>query len=168
MTTPYPRLQIVSNTGPFIALEKLPDGPEFIRKLYKKIIVPSKVIEELILKHSSEEAYFKQYPIQDLLEIKAVVIDKTIPGIEKLDDGEMYAISLANSLHIGLLVEDRDAIRTAFNAGISTSTIALEVVEAYKQRVIAKIEALEKLQHLRNGNRFDDANHMRFIAFLDK
>ena len=37
--------RIVSNTGPLITLEKLPDGFAFIRSLYEHILVPRQVIE---------------------------------------------------------------------------------------------------------------------------
>ncbi len=38
---------IVSNTGPLISLEKLNDGFSFIRKLYEKILIPQKVLDEV-------------------------------------------------------------------------------------------------------------------------
>ena len=40
--------QIVSDTGLLITLEKLPDGYQFIRKLYDTIIIPPTVLTELV------------------------------------------------------------------------------------------------------------------------
>ncbi len=51
-----PRL-VVSDTGPIITLEKLPDGFALLRKLYDKILLPEEVLEELAEGFETPEAY---------------------------------------------------------------------------------------------------------------
>ena len=66
----FPKEHIVSNTGPLISLENLPDGFNFIRKLYKKIIIPQRVLEELSVKNfASTDEYINYHNIKDLLEV---------------------------------------------------------------------------------------------------
>jgi predicted nucleic acid-binding protein len=85
---------IVSNTGPLISLEKIQDGYEFIRKLYDKIIIPPKVLEEVSENYyPTPQHYLEYHNIEDLIEIRSVLSPLAISGIERLHEGEKQAIS---------------------------------------------------------------------------
>ncbi len=62
---------IVSDTGPLITLEKLSDGYSFIRKLYKKILISTTVMDELAQgSFENIQAYLNHFAVDDLLEIR--------------------------------------------------------------------------------------------------
>jgi len=63
---------VVSNTGPLISVEKLRDGYGFIRKLYRKILIPPKVAEEISERYENFESYLQHYKVSDLIEIRPV------------------------------------------------------------------------------------------------
>ena len=70
---------IVSNTGPLISLEKLTDGFIFIRKLYTKILIPQKVLEEVSVKNfASTGEYLAYYGINDLIEVRLITINNSL------------------------------------------------------------------------------------------
>lgn len=139
---------IVSNTGPLITLEKLPDGYEFIRKLYRKILVPPEVLEEVSQHGKSSEHYLKQYHIEDLLEICPVQVNTAIPEIQRLDVGEMMAVSLAFERQSELLIEEVNGRRIARAAGLAVSGIAGQIGRACRKGIVGRAEAEEKLRIL--------------------
>ena len=140
---------IVSDTGPLISLEKITDGYDFIRKLYDKIIIPSAVIKEVAEGGYSDPLdYLEAYNIEDLIEIKTVQNISNIPDIERLDEGEKEAISLAYQLNLPLLIEETMGRRIAQSANIHISGIAGQIMKAYKHKIIKKKEALYKLEKM--------------------
>lgn len=139
---------IVSNTGPLITLEKLPDGYAFIRKLYRKILVPPEVLAEVSQPVGGSERYLHQYHLEDLLEICPVAVIAAIPDIHRLDAGEMMAISLAFERQAELLIEEVHGRRIASAAGIAVSGIAGQIGRACRNGVIDKQEAEDKLRLL--------------------
>lgn len=44
---------VASDTGPFISLERLDDGFNFFKKVYKEVIIPQGVYEELLKKEKA-------------------------------------------------------------------------------------------------------------------
>ncbi len=139
---------IVSNTGPLITLEKLPDGYEFIRKLYRKILVPIEVMEEVSEQIGGSEHYVQHYHIEDLLEICDVDVMTSIPDIHRLDSGEIMAISLAIKRQSELLIEEINGRRIARAAGIAVSGVAGQIGRACQKGCIDRDEAEEKLRIL--------------------
>lgn len=141
---------IVSNTGPLITLEKLDDGYGFIRKLYHRIIVPHKVLEEVSQQIGTPQDYLQKYHIEDFVEVRDVKNIAAIPDIHLLDDGEIMAISLAIELKLELLIEEVKGRKIATFAGLRVSGIAGQIGRACRQGLIEKVEALHKLQQLLN------------------
>jgi predicted nucleic acid-binding protein len=120
---------IVADTGAIITLEKMSDGFGFIQKLYKKIIIPSQVLEELHRGNQYESDYLDFYNIRELIDIQQVPI--VTNGLGLLDYGERYAISLALQLKCPLLIEDRNAKEVAESKGGLASGIAGRVLTAF-------------------------------------
>ncbi len=148
--------KIVSNTGPIISLEKLRDGFNFIHKLYEKIILPPAVLQELSQgDFTSPLEYLRHFKIEDLIEIKPVQNICSIYEIERLDEGEKQAISLAIELNLPLLIEETIGRRLAISAGVHISGIAGQTMKAYKEKIIADFEAKAKLQELLDAGRIN-------------
>ena len=140
---------IVSDTGPIITLEGMSDGYGFIRKLYNKIIVPSAVLKEVAEGEFPDPLdYLEAYQIEDLIEIKSVQTISNIPEIERLDEGEKEAISLAYQLKLPLLIEETIGRKIAQSVNIHISGIAGQIIKAYTGKTIKRKEATRRLGEL--------------------
>jgi len=148
---------IVSNTGPLISLEKLEDGYGFIRKIYREILIPPKVAEEISEGYENFGAYLDCYQITDLILIKQVTGLAEIAGLENLDEGEIEAISLAAESGLELLIEETMGRSIALNAGIKISGIAGQIGHAFNTGLISKEEADENLLSLLKKGRINNA-----------
>ena len=61
--------EIVSDTGPLISLERLPDGYQWMQELYAGIILPPSVTEELLAGgYEDLAAYEQHFGIDSLLQ----------------------------------------------------------------------------------------------------
>lgn len=140
---------IVSDTGPLITLEKMSDGYDFIRKLYDKIIIPSAVLKEVAEGEFSDPFdYLETHGIEDLIEIKSVQTLSKIPEIERLDEGEKEAISLAYQLKLPLLIEETTGRKIAQSVNIPISGIAGQILKAYREKIVKRKEAEKRLEKL--------------------
>lgn len=147
---------IVSNTGPIISLEKLSDGFNFIRRLYDKIILPDVVLQELAGDNFlAPTDYLKTNNIESLIEIRQVTQISSLSEIDRLDEGEKHAISLAYQLEIPLLIEETIGRRTALSAGIQISGIAGQIFKANKLKLIGYEEAENMLQEMLSAGRIN-------------
>jgi predicted nucleic acid-binding protein len=59
---PEPVRIVVSDTGPFITLEKLPGGFELLRRLYDRVLLPQQVLAELAEGWPSGSTYLRRSP----------------------------------------------------------------------------------------------------------
>lgn len=147
---------IVSDTGPLITLEKMSNGYNFIRKLYDKIIIPPAVLKEVAEgKFSDPLDYLEAYQIEDLIEIKSVQSISNIPQIERLDEGEKEAISLAYQLKLPLLIEETIGRKIAQSVNIHISGIAGQIMKAHTGKTIKKKEATKRLEELFKSGRIN-------------
>lgn len=111
--TPLP--DVVSNTGPLISLERV--GFAFIRQMYRKILVPQSVLQEISCDFPSGVEYLRHQGIEDLVTI--VPDPQPHPLTSRLDADEKAAISLALSTGLRLLIEEREGRRIAAQLGLS-------------------------------------------------
>ena len=147
--------QVVSDTGPLITLEKLPDGYRFIRILYNKIIVPPSVLAELVQgQFKSIEAYLDHYGIHDLIEVIEVE-SKQEYALELLDQGERDAILLALEQKLPLLIEEEVGRAAAQRLGLKISGIAGQILRAFRNSSIDAEEAEKKLGVLYKAGRIN-------------
>jgi len=148
--------RIVSDTGPIISLEKLSNGFEFIRKLYDKIIIPQAVLSELSADSFEYPAeYLDFYSIKDLRMVRHVREISELAEIQRLDEGEKQAISLAHQLGLPLLIEETIGRHVASSAGIPISGIAGQIVKSFKLEIISGKEASRKLGELYDSGRIN-------------
>ena len=160
---------IVSDTGPLITLEKLPDGFRFIRMLYDKIVVPPAVVKELVQgQFANAEAYFAHYDINDLIKVIDLENEQAWPELELLDKGEQEAIQLALIQKLPLLIEEEAGREIAQRLGLKISGIAGQVLRAFRSSNISAEEASQKLQILYGAGRINKKIHEGLIEVIQK
>jgi predicted nucleic acid-binding protein len=141
--------QIVSNAGPLISLEKLKQGYGFIRCLYDNLIVSPAVLEEVAVgQFATPDEYLQHYDVSDLIDARLVSQQRELPKAARLHEGETQAIQLAVELQLPLLIEETVGRRVVQSVGIQISGIAGQVMKAFRQDLIAAIEAHDKLSEL--------------------
>ena len=158
--------EIVSDTGPLISLEKLDAGFNMMRDLYKEIIVPPKVMEEI--SGGRERDYIKLYDIKDIIKVQDVEHTADLHGIGTLHDGEAQAISLAYNLGIPLLIEELKGRKIASIAKIKFSGVAGQIVIAFKEGVIPIDKAYKNLEIMLNKNRINKVVYDALCLQIDK
>jgi len=144
---------VVSDTGPFITLERLPGGFELLRQLYDRVLLPERVLEELAEGRPSGSAYLEEFGIRDLVQVVAVPSDAS--GLEALDSGERAALSLALDRDLPLLIEERAGCDLAHKRGMRFSGIAGQVMKARRLGLLSRAEAAEKLRSLYRTGRIN-------------
>jgi len=141
---------IVSNTGPFISLEKIKDGFSLIRSLYDQVFIPPQVVNEL----DSSQDYLKKRNLEDLVIVEEVTLSDD-SDLELLDLGEQYAIALALKKQLPLLIEERLGRDIAERKGLKVSGIGGQIVKAVRMGILDSNEANGKLKELLEKNRIN-------------
>ena len=105
---------VVSNTGPLIALAQI-DQFDLLRRLFGKIIIPpavrAEIQDELSVAAMTAADWITVQPAQDALAARLLR--------EELDAGESEAIILAKELDVALvLIDERAAARKARALGL--------------------------------------------------
>lgn len=160
---------VVSDTGPLITLEKMGDGYSFIRKLYRRIVIPRSVLTELAQgQFVSPAAYLKHYGVEDLFEVVDVGPGPPLPEVDDLDSGERDAIRLALSRRLTLLIEEEAGRRVAQALGLSISGIAGQIFKAACTGVIPAPEAEKKLGELLAAGRINRRVYRGLLEAVEK
>lgn len=147
---------IVSDTGPLISLERIKDGYSFVRRLYDNIIIPHSVLEEVSRgQFNSSAEYLQYYRIKDLIDVKKPDHTISLPGLNRLHQGEKEAILLAMELDLPLLIEETIGRQIAKASNLVISGIAGVVLKAYRENMIPLVEAENKLRELYLGGRIN-------------
>jgi len=144
---------VVSDTGPFISLERMKGGFKFLRKLHDRVLIPPQVLDELAVGHGGGQAYLAHFGLGDFVEV--VTAPPPSITLKGLDFGEQYAISLAMDRKFALLIEDQGARAIARSLGLVTSGIAGQVLAALRRGIIGEGEALDHFQSLLAGGRIN-------------
>jgi predicted nucleic acid-binding protein len=149
--------KIVSDTGPLISLEKMPEGYNFIRKLVSKIIVPPSVLQELFQgSFVTAKEYLKSYNVENLFEVQnPPIIPKVLNSNPYLHQPEIEAIALALAHQSPLLIEETVGYKAAVALGLETSGIAGQIIKARVKGIIKKEEAIQKFKELFDGGRLN-------------
>lgn len=135
---------VISDTTPIISLIKI-ESLDILEKMYKKIIIPKAVYDELIINidYQSEIDIIQKCMY---LETKMVEENLSVLLLQKqlkLDLGESEAIVLANSINADLIIiDDRKARRIAKEIGLNvTGTLGI-LVEAKQRGLIKELKPL--------------------------
>jgi uncharacterized protein len=150
---PEPPRTVVSNTGPFITLEKLPGGFKLLRQLYDRVLLPERVLAELTEGIPAGEGYLKRFGIEDLVEV--VEVASTDQDLAALEAGERDALALAIEKGLPVLIEERRGRDLARAKGVKYSGIAGQLIRAGKLDILNAAEVIEGLQGLYRANRIN-------------
>ena len=147
---------VIADTGALISLEKIPNGFDFIAKLYDTIFIPKKVLQEYEVK-GRLDVFITSGLIQVLEEPPLIAIASP----ERLHDGELHALQHClqfkrqGEQDILLLIEEEAGRNCAFALGIPYSGIAGQIQKAYFRSKITKPRALAYLREMRDTNRIN-------------
>jgi len=106
---------IVSDSSSLIMLAKL-GKPELLTNLYKRLIIPERVIQEIIAKESMlVNQFLDQLPVVPgpVGNAETLVLLDNI-----LDPGEAEAIAVAQSMQLPLLIDEKKGRKIALNLGL--------------------------------------------------
>lgn len=130
---------VISDTTPLISLMKI-ESLDILEKMYKEIIVPKAVYDELIINvdYQSEIDIIRKCTFLQTKIVKENLSVSLLQKQLKLDLGESEAIVLANSINADLIIiDERKARSIAKDIGLNvTGTLGI-LVEA-KQRGLVK------------------------------
>lgn len=145
----------VSDTGPLISFERIPDGFSLLRRLAHTITIPNPVYEELRVGLPIGTDYLAHHGIADFVEVVQVV--QMLPETEGLHEGERHAITLAATLNLPLLIEERPGHAIAEKCGLRPIGAIGLILNAWKSGMITKDETAEHFAALFSGKRISRA-----------
>jgi|GEM_PF-684750 len=164
---------VVCDTGALISLEKLDNGFSFIRKLYDKLIVPKAVFSEYLV-GGDLTALVKS----GFIEVVDSPVIHHFPGIERLHQGEIEAISVALELQkqfqaekggesVLLLIEERMGREIAQSLGLKISGIAGQIIKARRLGLIDSDTAISHTQNMLKYGRVHRRLHSRMLETIN-
>lgn len=143
-----PGSEAVSDTGPLISFEKLPDGSSILKALFSKLSIPPEVLQELQAGSMGAD-YLHDQGLADFVEVVSVEEGSwSKPEARDLDPGERAAISLAITKGCPLLIEERLGRRLAQEAGVPVIGAAGLIRIAHQRGVLTLREATEAFEQL--------------------
>lgn len=146
---------LVSDSGPFISLERIPAGFLLLRRLVARVLIPPHVLEELTAGLRIGTGYLDHHGIADLVHV--VMPPSPPPETQALDIGERYAIALALHEHLPLMIEERAGWRVADALGLTTTgTIGL-LLDGHAAGMVPTEELTDTLAALRKAGRIGQA-----------
>lgn len=147
-------MEIVSDTGPLISLERLPDGHQWMQELYTGIIVPPSVADELLAGgYKDLDEYEQHFGIESLFRVSTSPGGPVPPEIAHLHLGETEAIRLALDLNLELLIEEEEGRQAAERLGIPYSGIAGQLLIAVQEGVLPRTKGRRQLNILLDRGR---------------
>lgn len=135
---------VISDTTPLISLMKI-ESLDILEKMYKEIIVPKAVYDELIINmdYQSEIDIIQKCTFLQTKIVKENLSVSLLQKQLKLDLGESEAIVLANSINADLIIiDERKARRIAKDIGLNvTGTLGI-LVEAKQRGLVKELKPL--------------------------
>jgi len=133
-------LKIVSNATPIIALLKI-NKLSILKKLYKEIIVPQEVYNEI--ESGKQKMFYRDLSQIKWIKIKNIKDEKSLSYFLDLDKGEAETIILANEIKADLVIMDEKLGRFhAKHADLKVTGTLGVLLKAKKSGVILKIQPL--------------------------
>lgn len=138
---------IVTNTTPLINLGKC-GKITLLKAIFKKVVIPETVLEELQRKSQSEETLAVQQAIKEQWMMVERVSETTLPQITLLGQGEREAITLASQYKCIFLTDDNFAKSYALFQRIESHGTIYVLTRAVLRKLITKEEAKELLEKM--------------------
>ena len=150
--------KIICNSSPIIGLAKV-DRLDIIEKLYREIIVPEAVFDELITKGmgKAKTAEINELLDQNIVKVQKVKNRELIRALRKdLDYGESEAIALALELQADLVIlDEKDARDIAEFYNLKKTGLPGILIRAKERGIISSVKGyMDRL--IKAGFRIDD------------
>jgi predicted nucleic acid-binding protein len=149
---------LVTDTGPLISLEVLPDGFAWIRRHLQILFIPPAVLEEFAFPYGGPERCLSETGLKQVSVVRRPRADalRRLRSYEMLDQGERHAIALAKEVQAPLLIEERAGRRVAQAVGVESTGIAGLIDRARQQGALSFSEARERWQILLDEHRIPE------------
>ncbi len=162
---------IVSDTTPIITLSKI-KRLDLLEKLFKNIIIPRAVYDELTSNAQFQEEaqmindaeYIKVVEVEDS---KAVELLQRVTG---LDLGESEAIIYTDNYKAGLLlIDEAKGRKVAKQMGLSIMGTVGILMAAYDEKLISSNEIKEYIEIMKNvGRHISDKLYEQLLDLIEK
>lgn len=139
---------IVSDTTSLIVLEKL-DSLHLLCELFKQVLVPTVVIEEIAVGSPDIYEKFKQFNCLEVTEVAQTSRLSSLLSI--LDEGEAHAIELAICLNLPLIIDERKGRQVAKQLGVNVTGFAGLLIQATRSEILASEDAIALLDEAVKG-----------------
>jgi len=143
----------VSDAGPLISFERIPEGFSLLRRLARAVVIPQQVYEELAAGIPLGHDYLAHFGIADFVEV--VRAPGPLPGTGNLHDGECYAIALASARRLPLLIEERHGHAVAERLGLTPIGSVGLLLDGLQRDILTRPEAERSVQALFLGKRIN-------------
>ncbi len=134
---------MISNSSPLIFLAKI-NRLDIMKKLFNKIIIPTEVKEEILMKDSLDSKIISRAIEEEWINIS--------PQQKSLDlnlgKGENAAISLAKEKNDSLMIDDSQGVKAAASLNIKTIRTTTIILMALKKKIITKKEAINLINKI--------------------
>jgi predicted nucleic acid-binding protein len=144
---------IIADSSPLIAFGSI-NQLSILFQVFGHVIIPSVVAEECLLEMARPGALAISGGIDDGL----IIIDREQTYLESkelleiLDPGEVAAISLANSFHAPLLIDEKLGRQVATRLGLKIVGTIGVLLLAKQKNIVSEVKPI--LMSLRNGHYF--------------
>jgi predicted nucleic acid-binding protein len=143
-------MNVVSNTGPLIALAKI-DRLALLQQLFGEVFIPPVVHRELLGKAGAEANRLDQ-ALATFVHVHAAPIAGREPevaaAIQTLDAGERDAVVLSYQLGLSLIIDDRLGRQAARRLGLAVAGSAGVLIQAQRRGLIASVR--QELEMMRS------------------
>ena len=147
---------LVSNSSTLILLAKSTVLSRFLEKT-KCITITETVYKEILAKDSFENLIIKKEIEKERIIIEAINAKfyANIVKQFKIEEGEASTFALCKSKkYNGILTDDKELIKLCRIEEVAFANALSILVRLYKEKLISKIEALEKLEKLQAYGRY--------------
>jgi hypothetical protein len=165
-------VKVVSNSSPLIYLAKL-GKLELLRKLFKEILIPREVFNEVILRGKagkfSDVIVIEEAMQGGWLKTRRTEADRKLAKYApELDLGEREVISLAREIKADLvLMDDASARSISESLGLNAKGTIYVLLKAYKSGLVTKDEVKTLLDKLiLTGFRLSSETYSRILGQL--
>lgn len=152
---------VVTDAGPLISLEKIPEGFSLLQYVCSRLLVPEAVLNEVSVTFGEGCDYLSDHRIREVIDVQVVEgqespLDENLrEDFATLGAGEKSALALARWHSAPILVEERRARGLAHAIGLTRFGAAAVIKIAYEEEGISRQHAESCLRRLLFVNRIN-------------
>lgn len=142
---------IISNTSPIIHLAKI-GKLELLKKIFKTVLIPSSVFNEILKYPKSNEAISISKAVKEKwIKIKEITINQLLKEFDNVAKTELDVISLALNERKIILIDDQAAVKIADLFDLEVHGTLYVIIKSVKLRLLNKREAIELVNKMINN-----------------